>query len=154
MSGWKEFLEPEDSTVSLERESVSRILTKSGLAGNKAQSFEELYGILGYPFMLTARKFKKYALDCFDKEMRKSPTRTQVFADFDAIASACDLVDQSAIGMVFSWTGCGGIHVMTSTSEWPSRGGTYGRYFQVKNRYYFVETLDSFISRVGNAKEW
>lgn len=154
MSGWKDFLEPEDSTVSLEREAVSRILTKSGLNSGKAKSFEDLYGLLNYPFLLVARKFKTYALDCFDKDMRKSPTRTQVFADFDSIATEHHWVAMEAVGMVFSWTGRGGIYVMTSTSEWPSRGGTYGRYFRVKNRYYFVETLDSFISKVGNASEW
>ena len=140
-------------TQSIECEAARRLCSKCALPTGAARNFQELSLNAGFPYYLTAYKFKTHDLDDLHIWMRKAPTKQRLLIAFE---EACEKHggNYSEVGLVFPWHGYGGVYVLTAGDTLPFRSGPSGSYWRVAGVFYLLEHFDAFCERMGPATDW
>jgi|GEM_PF-5422493 len=160
MPDWQDLMPGEDAsklgeTAMIEREAVRRIVIKAALPdAASCTTFDQLVAHTSIPYQLVAHKFGPKALDDLEVAMLRWPSKSALMMAMDEIVDLYPHEDVQVVGMVFPWRGRGGLHVFTYGDRLPYTVGASGRFWRLRDGYYLLEPIDSFIERLGPAEDW
>jgi len=106
----------------------------------------------GFPIQLHAIKMRQRQFEEFDRDLEMRPLRTPIFAEMEVRREDFKQGEISYQGIVFPWKGRGRYHVLHDFRM--SELGKTLRLWKLHGVYYYLETLDHLVERLGPRNEW
>jgi len=157
------------SLAQYEHSAVKRVITKLKVGESElmayqqeaiAEAWEDGDGLLtfntlsefGFPVRLHAFKMKQRQLADLDRDLEQRPLRTPIFAAMEEYREGLKQGEISYHGITFPWKGRGRYHVLHDFHIMDP--GKALRVWKIQGVYYYLETLDNLVERLGPREDW